>query len=105
MAPLKETNFGEKSYILLYFLFSFQFAMLIHTFHLRNRIWTIHAKSTCADPECFARGGPKLTTFFFFFFVVRGERIQIALKADHHRPACDTQFKWRFTGGLMIVKH
>ena len=31
-----------------------------------------------------------LATFFYFFF--RGERIQIALKAGHHRPARETPF-------------
>ena len=24
------------------------------------------------------------------------------LKADHHRPASETPFKWRFAGGLMM---
>ena len=27
---------------------------------------------------------------FFVFFFVRGERIQIALKAGHHQPASET---------------
>ena len=41
--------------------------------------------TACADPERFARGGPTLTTFFLYF--MRGERIQIPVKAGHHRPA------------------
>ena len=47
---------------------------------------TYHAKvgKACADPESFARGGPTLTTFFFVLFFVRGERIQIELKAGIH---------------------
>ena len=32
------------------------------------RIWSSLELNTCADPECFASGGPTLTTFFFFFF-------------------------------------
>ena len=43
--------------------------------------------------------------FFFFFFLVRGKRIQIALKAGHHRPASETPFKWRFAGELMVAQH
>ena len=59
---------------------------------------------TCADPESrLARGGPTLTTVFFLF--VRGERIQIALIAAHHRLASETPFKWRFAGGRMMAKH
>ena len=46
---------------------------------------------TCADPESFARGGPT-----FFSFLIRGKRIQIALKAGHHWPASDRPFKWHF---------
>ena len=60
---------------------------------------------SCADPESFARGGPTLTGFVFLFFFVWGERIQIALKADHHRPASKMPFKWPFPGGLMIAQH
>ena len=56
----------------------------------------------CADPECFVRGGPTLTTFFFS---MRGKRIQIALKAGHHRPASEMPFKWRFAGGSMKAQH
>ena len=31
-----------------------------------------------------------------FFLVMRWERVQIALKAGHHRFTCGTPFKWRF---------
>ena len=41
---------------------------------------------SCADPESFARGDPT-------FFLIRGKRIEIALKADHHWPASKTPFK------------
>ena len=51
----------------------------------------------CANPESFARGGP--TFFFFGFLISRGKRIQIALKAGHHRLASETPLKWRFAGG------
>ena len=34
-----------------------------------------------------------------------GERIQIPLKVGHHRPASETPFKWRFTGGPMMAQH
>ena len=40
--------------------------------------------------KSFARGDPILTTFLFSF--LRVERIQIALKAGHHRPASETPF-------------
>ena len=48
----------------------------------------------CTDPESFVRGSN-------FFFLMRGERIQIPLKAGHHWPASETPFtctpfKWRF---------
>ena len=63
---------------------------------------------SCADPESFARGGPTLRTFFFsfsfFFFLMRGKKIQITLKAGHHRPASETPFKWRFAGGPMMAQ-
>ena len=55
-----------------------------------------------ADPESFARGGPTLTGFFSDN---DGERIQIPLKVGHHRPACETPFKWRFAGGPMMPQH
>ena len=47
---------------------------------------------TCADPESFVSGGPTLT---LLFQLIRGERIQIHLKAGqgHHRPARETPFK------------
>ena len=59
----------------------------------------------CADPEKFVRGGPTLTTFFFFFKLMRGDMIQIPLKADHHRPASETPFTRRFAGVLMMAQH
>ena len=57
----------------------------------------------CADPENFVRGGPTLTTYLFFLKLMRGEMIQIPLKAGHHQPASETPFKWRFAGGPMMV--
>ena len=36
-------------------------------------------------------------------FLLRGERIQIALKEGHHRPASETLFKWRSAGGPMMA--
>ena len=30
---------------------------------------------------------------------MRGERVQIPLKAGHHRPASETSFKWRADNG------
>ena len=38
-------------------------------------------------------------------FFIRGKRIQISLKAGHHRPASETPFKWRFAGGPMMAQH
>ena len=32
----------------------------------------------------------------FFLKLMRGGRVQIPLKAGHHRPASETPFKWRF---------
>ena len=34
--------------------------------------------------------------------VMSGERIQISLKAGHHRPASGTPFKWPFAGGRCL---
>ena len=53
------------------------------------------ALHACADPENIARGGPILTIF------MRGERIQIALKAGNYRPTSEMP-KWRFAGGPMM---
>ena len=39
------------------------------------------------------------------FFFERGERIQIALKADHHWPASKMPFKWGFAGRSMMAQH
>ena len=62
---------------------------------------------TCADPESFVRGGPKLITSFFL--LMRRERIQIPQYAGQHRPASETPFKWRFAGrpmpGPMMAQH
>ena len=51
-------------------------------------IEVFHIPFACADPESFARGGST--------FLIRGKRIQIALKAGHHRLASETPLKWRF---------
>ena len=40
-----------------------------------------------------------------FFFLMRGERIQIPIKADHHWPASETPFKWHFVGMPMMAQH
>ena len=60
--------------------------------------------TTCAHPERFIRGGPTLTTFLLLL-IRGGERIQITLKASHHRPTSETPLKKRFTGRSMIAKH
>ena len=65
--------------------------------HIVSYIDVMYAKTACADPERFARGGP---TFF-----IRGKRIQIALNTGHYRPASETPFKWSFTGGPMMAQH
>ena len=36
---------------------------------------------------------------------MKGEKIQILQKADHHRSASETPFKWRFAGGPMMAQH
>ena len=43
--------------------------------------------------------------FLPFFKLMRGERIQLPLKAGHHRPASKTQFKRRFAGGPMVAQN
>ena len=45
---------------------------------------------SCADPESFAIEGSNSDGFFVCLFFMRGERIQIALKAGHHRLASET---------------
>ena len=64
---------------------------------------SIRYNLVCADPETFVRGGTTLTTFCFFFMLMRGEMIQIPLKAGKHRPASETPFQWRFAGVQMIA--
>ena len=58
--------------------------------------YVMHAWIKKAFPE----RGPTL-----IIFLMRGERIQIALKEGHHRPASKTPFIWRFAGGLMVAQH
>ena len=42
---------------------------------------------------------------FFFNLVYEGrERIQISLKASHHRPASKMPFKWLFAGGQVMAQ-
>ena len=61
--------------------------------HLLRNGWPLDSlvllsiySSVILDPESFVRGGSTLMFFFFFFFfLMREERIQTALKADHHR--------------------
>ena len=36
---------------------------------------------------------------------MRGEMIQIPLKADYHWTASETSFKWHFAGEPMIAEH
>ena len=45
-------------------------------------------------------------TFYFNFLVEEG-RVEpnTTIKAGRHRPASETPFKWRFTGGQMLAKH
>ena len=45
----------------------------------------------CADPDKYVRRLFVVLGFFFQF--LKGERIQIPLKAHHHRPARETPFK------------
>ena len=63
---------------------------------------SVHMCRPCADPETFARGGPTLQTCFFF---LRGEMIQVPLKAGHHRSASETPFKWWFAGVPIMAQH
>ena len=58
---------------------------------------------SCADPECLPRGDPTLTSFLILFD--EGREDQTLLIADHHRPASETPFKWRFAGGPMMAQH
>ena len=50
--------------------------------------------------EVFSGGG---SNFEIFFQV--NEWIQIPQKLDHHRPASETPFKWRFAGVPMMAQH
>ena len=54
----------------------------------------------CANPESFARGGGGSNSDKRVFFM-RGKRIQIALKAGHHRHANEMAF----AGVPMMAKH
>ena len=57
------------------------------------RLWV--RSLSCVDPDSFARGGLTLTTF-----LVKGDRIQIALKMDHQRPVM--AFRWRADDGQTL---
>ena len=41
---------------------------------------------------------------FCFFKLIRGETIQIPQKADHHWPASEAPFNWRFAGVPMMAQ-
>ena len=43
----------------------------------------------------------KCFCYCFFQLIRRGERIQITLKAGHHRPNRETPFKWHFADGFL----
>ena len=62
---------------------------------------TTSDEDPCPDPERFVRGGPTLQLWKRFFPLFRGKRIQISLKAGHHRPVSKTPFKWLFAGATM----
>ena len=47
--------------------------------------------NACADQESFVT---EVTPQKVFFWLMRGRRIQIPLKAGHHRPVRETPFKW-----------
>ena len=54
-------------------------------------------------------GGFNSIIYLFFFWggggLMRGYRIQIPLKAGHHRPTSETPFKWHFAGGSMMAQN
>ena len=54
-------------------------------------------------PRKFCQRGSNFESVFFFFSLLRRGRVQIPLLADHHWPASETSFKWRFTGGPMMA--
>ena len=56
-----------------------------------------------AYPESFIRGGPNLTKFDFS--VAEEKRIQIPLKAGHHRSDSEKPFKCRFAGEPVVAQH
>ena len=53
------------------------------------------------------RGSNSTVCFFFLFFLIKGERIQIPLKAGFIiGPLAKRHFKWRFAGGpMMMTRH
>ena len=53
----------------------------------------------------FCQRGSNYDKVFFLVLCGGGGRIQIPLLAGHQRPACETPFKWRFAGGLIIAQH
>ena len=61
----------------------------------------IYLKKTCVDPESFGRRGSDSD---MTIFLMRGERIQIALKEGHHWPAIETPLKWRFADVPITAK-
>ena len=51
-----------------------------------------------------------IQTLTFFLLLFKGERIQISLKAGHHRPASEMAFRWRaddgptLNAGLVVLR-
>ena len=64
----------------------------------RKLVQFIYPNVSCSDPESFVKAsdGVRFNSdifFCFYLFLMRGERIQIPLKAGHHWPASKTPFK------------
>ena len=78
----------------------FSILELKKTLHLH-----VHVCSTRGSRKFCQRGFNSDGFFVCLFFSDEEKRIQIALKAGHHRPTSETPFKWGFTGGPMMAQH
>ena len=58
---------------------------------------------SCADPECFVRGGPTWT-FFCVVFLMRGGRHRVPLLSGLSSARQRNAIKWRFAGVAVMAQ-
>ena len=64
---------------------------------------TLDALCAMCGSRKFCQRGYNSDNIFFYLMMGKMIQIHVPLKADHHRPAIVTPFKWRFAGGPMMA--